>query len=162
MVQAPYHGTVCRGGNVTEAHKWLRSQPDVRAALTWAGVSSTTTFVDKAIAVAVEEDLDAGREPNRTIFAKLVALRVRGGTTETKPNGDVYGADVYIVVDVSGAAFWMRRRWFGGYTRFCGCSPQVTDPRKPFSRPEYTDAYSSYQGNIHITPRARISDVDLS
>jgi hypothetical protein len=36
-------------------------------------VSSTTTFVDKAIAVAVDEDLDAGREPNRTIFAKLVA-----------------------------------------------------------------------------------------
>jgi hypothetical protein len=106
-----------RGGNVTEAHTWLRTQNRLRAVLTWAGVESTTTFVDKDVAIAVEDDLDAGREPNRTTFAKLVTLKVRGGTTETKPNGDVYGADVYIVIDVSRAAAieWARSLQSGAF-----------------------------------------------
>ena len=60
-----------------------------------------------------------------------------GGATEQKPNGDTYGAEVYVVVD-------------------------VTDPRRPFTVVEHTDAYSMYRGNANAPSSSRISDVDWS
>ena len=66
-----------RDGDIGATHEWLRTQAGVRGALSWSSVGSTTTFVDKAAAIAFDDDLDANREPNISSFAKLVALKVR-------------------------------------------------------------------------------------
>ncbi len=44
---------------------------------------------------AVDDAIDAGRLPDAATFRKIVVVKVGGGTTEVKPNGDVYRSEVY-------------------------------------------------------------------
>ena len=50
-----FHAEVVRrGGDVAAAHAWLRTQDDLRAQIKWHNLQSTTTWVDKEAALAVD------------------------------------------------------------------------------------------------------------